>query len=372
MKLIIYLLQKEFLQIFRNKAMLLIIFIVPVIQLIILVNAATYDIKYLNACVIDYDLSGTSRQLISKFEGSPFFHVQSAVFSLDEAENLLLKDQADIIIHIPNGFEKELRKESEGSIQLLMNAVNGMKGELGFSYALSVIKDFNQNIVADWLTLPDFKPEKTIDIKESYWYNPELDYRIYMAPGILAILVTIIGMFLAGMNMVREKEIGTIEQINVSPVKKHQLILSKLIPFWIIGQIELWIGISVAILFFNMPFAGNPLLLFGMASVYLFAALAIGLFISTLSDTQQQVMFISYFFLMIFVIMGGIFPSVNTMPAWALEVNRLNPVYYFIRIMRMVTLKGVLFHELLSEFLSLVTLGTVMLVLAVWRYKKVS
>ena len=372
MTILFYLLQKEFLQIFRNKAMLLVMFIVPVLQLIILVNAATYDIKSLNTCVVDNDLSATSRELISKFDGSPFFHVKAAVFSLDQAEDLLLNDKADLVIHIPHGFEKELRKESEGSLQLLVNAVNGMKGELGYSYARSVIQDFNQKIVADWLALPDFKPVKSIEIEEAYWYNPELDYRIYMAPGILAIIVTIIGMFLAGMNMVREKEIGTIEQINVSPVKKYQLILSKLIPFWIIGQIELWFGITVAILFFGMPFEGSPLLLFGMTSVYLFAALAFGLFISTLSDTQQQVMFISYFFLLIFVIMGGIFTSVNTMPDWALEVNRINPVYYFIRIMRMVTLKGSQFKELLKEFYSLITLGSFMLVLAVWRYRKVN
>ena len=191
-----------------------------------------------------------------------------------------------------------------------------------------------------------------------------------MAPGILAILVTLVGMFLAGMNLVREKEIGTIEQLNVTPIKKYQFIIGKLVPFWLIGLFDLAFGLVIAKLFFNLPMVGSLFLLFGFASVYLIGVLGLGLFISTVSDTQQQVMFVSYFFLIIFILMGGIFTPVESMPNWAQEVNRINPIFYFMRIMRMVVLKGSDFFDLIKEFISLVVLGITFLSLAIWRYRK--
>jgi ABC-2 type transport system permease protein len=207
-------------------------------------------------------------------------------------------------------------------------------------------------------------------VQDNYWFNPELDYKWYMAPGILAILVTLIGMFLSGMNLVREKEIGTIEQLNVTPIKKYQFILGKLFPFLVIALFDLAFGLVIARLVFDLPIAGSVVLLFGFAALYLIGALGLGLFISTVSDSQQQVMFVTFFFMIIFILMGGIFTSVENMPYLAQQFDRINPMYYFIRILRMIILKGSGFNDLIEEFVSLTVIGISFLSLAIWRYRK--
>jgi len=370
MRTIRYIIQKEFRQIRRNKTILPMIFGVPLIQMLILVYAATFDMQKIDMVVVDKDLSSTSRQLVAKFDAIPFYNVKNAVFDEKFAEEMLLKDEADIALIIPVNMERNLIRDNEAQLQLLVNAIDGNSAQLAFSYTANIIAGFNKNLIAEWKGTPEFAPPAKVNISESYWYNSELDYKWYMAPGILAILVTLVGMFLAGMNLVREKEIGTIEQLNVTPIKKYQFIIGKLVPFWLIGLFDLAFGLVIAKLFFNLPMVGSLFLLFGFASVYLIGVLGLGLFISTVSDTQQQVMFVSYFFLIIFILMGGIFTPVESMPNWAQEVNRINPIFYFMRIMRMVVLKGSDFFDLIKEFISLVVLVITFLSLAIWRYRK--
>ena len=370
MRNIIFIIQKEFIQIFRNRTMLPIIFILPLIQLLILVYAATLEMKHIDMIVIDKDLSSASRKLISKFEGSPFFFVNGSTFSMEEAENILKKDKADIILHIPADFEKKLYKENKSELQLLINAINATSAGLTNAYANYVIADFNKNIIAENINF--FKPSfpKNININYSFWYNPELNYKIFMLPGILVILVTIIGMFLTALNIVREKEIGTIEQINVTPIVKYQFIIGKLVPFWIIAMFELAFGLILGKILFDIPMIGSLFLLFGFASVYLLVALGFGLLISTLANTQQQVMFIIFFFLITFILMSGIFTPAESMPVWAHYVNIINPVAYFMRVIRMVLLKGSGFADISKEFFSLLIYAFIILSLAVWRYRK--
>ncbi len=363
-------LQKEFRQIFRNKTMLPMIFGIPLLQMLILVYAATFDMKKIDMVVVDKDLSTTSRELIAKFDAIPFFNVKNAAFDEQFADEMLLKDEADIALVVPVNMEKNLIRDNATQLQLLVNAIDGNSAQLAFSYTANIIANFNKNLIAEWKGLPEFAPPSQRKIAESYWYNSELDYKWFMAPGILAILVTIVGMFLAGINLVREKEIGTIEQLNVSPIKKHQFIISKLVPFWLIGLFDLAFGLIIARLFFNLPIVGSIFLLFGFASVYLIGILGLGLFLSAISETQQQVMFISYFFLIIFILMGGIFTPVESMPDWAQEVNRINPIFYFMRIMRMIVLKGSGFFDLIKEFVALLILGISFLSLAIWKYRK--
>ena len=370
MKTILYLLQKEFRQIFRNKTMIPMIFGIPLLQMLILVYAATFDMKKIDMVVVDKDLSTTSRELIAKFDAIPFYNVKGTIFDVQSADEMLLKDEADIVMVFPANMEKNLIRDNETQIQLLVNAIDGNSAQLSFSYTANIIGEFNKNLIAEWKGIPKFAPPSQVEITESYWYNTELDYKWFMAPGILAILVTIVGMFLAGINLVREKEIGTIEQLNVSPIKKYQFIISKLVPFWLIGLFDLAFGLIIARLFFHLPIVGSIFLLFSFASVYLVGVLGLGLFLSAISETQQQVMFISYFFLIIFILMGGIFTPVESMPYWAQEVNRINPIFYFMRIMRMIVLKGSGFFDLIKEFISLLTLGVLFLSLAIWKYKK--
>lgn len=345
------------------------IFIVPILQMLLLVFAATFDMKRVDLHVVDNDMSGTSRELIAKYNGIPFFNVQQQL-DVQSGEEKLLSDEADAILVLPNNFEKDLIREDKATVQLLVNAIDGNSAQLVFSYSASIMADFNKKIIAEWKGIPEFKSPSEIKITENYWYNPELDYKWYMAPGILAILVTVIGMFMSGMNLVREKEIGTIEQLNVTPIKKYHFIIGKLVPFWLIGLFDLAFGLIIAALVFNLPIVGSIPVLFGFASVYLIGVLGLGLFISTITDTQQQVMFISFFFMIIFILMGGIFTPVESMPDWAQTIDRVNPIFYFMKVMRMVVLKGSGFFDLIEEFISLSIIGVTFLSLAIWRYRK--
>ncbi len=350
--------------------MLPMIFMLPLLQMLILVFAATYDLKNVAVYVSDLDLSQTSRDLISRFEASPFFRINDASFNIEDAEQSFNREEADFILSIPKGFERSLIRDNKADIQLLISAIDGSKASLIHSYAQAIISGFNKEVIAEWKGLPEFNPPKKIEVHDNYWFNPELDYKWYMAPGILAILVTLIGMFLSGMNLVREKEIGTIEQLNVTPIKKYQFILGKLFPFLVIALFDLAFGLVIARLVFDLPIAGSVVLLFGFAALYLIGALGLGLFISTVSDSQQQVMFVTFFFMIIFILMGGIFTSVENMPYLAQQFDRINPMYYFIRILRMIILKGSGFNDLIEEFVSLTVIGISFLSLAIWRYRK--
>lgn len=370
MRTILFILQKEFIQIFRNKTMLPIIFVVPLIQLMVLSYTATFEIKNVKLLIVDQDCSPASHDLASKFKGSPFFTVVDFSMSYAVAEEVLINNKTDQILHIPPGFEKGIISDKKSNLQVTTNAINGNAASLMSAYALSIIKDYNNNIIVEQLGLR--QPPDQISISSAFWYNPELDYFTYMVPGILVLLVTVISVFLSAVNIVREKEIGTIEQINVTPIRKYQFILGKLIPFWIIGLLELAFGLILAKLMFDIPMLGSLGLIFFVASVYLLVALGLGLLISTLTNTQQQSMFLTYFFIMIFILMSGLFTPVQSMPEWAQWMNKLNPIAYFIDVMRMVLLKGSVFNDISKQFFSLLVLAVLLNTLAVWRYKKVA
>ena len=372
MRTILYIIQKEFLQVFRNKSMLPIIFVVPVFQLIILVNAATYEMKHIRVSVVDLDLSATSRTLVSKFRGSPFYLIQSTGFSYREAEDEMKRGTADMILQIPADFEKNLLKEGRAKVQFVINAINGQSAGLTNAYSTMILLYYNREMLLKNTTPAMLAGLRNIQTDYSYWYNPKLNYKTYMVPGILVLLVTIIGLLLSGMNIVREMELGTIEQINVTPINKIQFISGKLLPFWIIGLFELAFGLTVGKVLFNIPMEGNLGLIFLSASVYLFVILSFGLLISTITHTQQQAMLVSFFFMVVFILMSGLFTSIESMPQWAQNLDRLNPVMYFIRIMRMVLLKGSGFADISRHFWSLVVYAVCSLTLAILRYRKVS
>lgn len=373
MRTILFIVQKEFIQIFRNKSMLPIIFVMPLVQLLILVNAATFEMKDIRMLVVDRDQSSYSRQLTRKFEGSPFYEIIGYSQSEKQADKALRKNDADVILEIPNNFEKNLKKEQQAKVQLVINAINGTAAALTNGYSMQIIGDFNRNILVEQGSVSAISsPLKTINTTVSFWYNPELNYKTYMVPGILVLLVTLIGLLLSGMNIVREKEIGTIEQINVTPVKKYQFIAGKLIPFWIIALFELAFGLTLGKLLFDIPLVGSVSLVFFVAMIYLLVILGAGLLISTTVNTQQQAMLVSFFFMIIFLLMSGLFTSIESMPVWAQWVDRINPIAYFIRIIRMVLLKGSGIKDIFTDVASLFVYGILMLSLAVWRYRKVS
>jgi ABC-2 type transport system permease protein len=370
MKTIAFILQKEFIQILRHRTMLAMIIVMPFVQLLILVNAATFDMKNIDIYVVDRDVSSTSRQLVNKFEASPFYNVIAHSFNLNDGKDKILKDEADLVLQIPHHFEHDLKNENEADIQLLINAINGNAAGLINAYSSRIISDYNRNIAVQWSSQPQMAGKQPVEIVYSFWYNPEMNYKIYMVPGILVILVTIISLFLTAMNIVREKEMGTIEQINVTPIKKYQFIIGKLLPFLIIALFELAFGLFLGRLIFHVPIVGNLPLLFGFAVIYLLVILGFGLFLSVISESQQQVMFVTFFFMLVFILMSGIFTPTESMPDWANKVNIINPIAYFMRVIRMILLKGSGFSDILTEFYSLLVYAFISLGLAVWRYRK--
>lgn len=365
MRIILIFIQKEFLQIFRNRAMLPLIFLMPLIQLLILGNAATFELKNIQMLILDKDLSSASREMSARYIHSPFFEVSNYAQSEKDCEEALLNGSADCYLSIPANFEKDLLTGQGTEIQLIVNSINASSAGLINSYCSGITADY----IASKFNASGQKPP-SIKVDYSYWFNPEMDYKSFMVPGILVLLVTIIALFLSSMNIVREKEIGTIEQINITPVKKYQFIAGKLIPFWIIAQIELAIGLLISWLLYHIPIEGSLLLLFSFSGLYLVVLLSLGLLVSNINKTQQQAMFISWFFMMIFIILSGLFTPLESMPQWVQYFNVLNPITYFIEFIRLVLLKGSGFAATKHLFLSMLGFAVVLLPLAVWQYKK--
>jgi ABC-2 type transport system permease protein len=370
MRTIFYLIRKEFIQIFRNKFISKAIFGVPIVQMLILVPAVTFEIKNVNLCIIDNDYSEESRDLIYKLEGSTFFKVKYSTWSEKEANNLLHSHKCNMVLTIPGGFGRDISEGKPSKLLATIDAINASTAQLTWAYLSGVIGDYNNKIITENISRLSLRPVSRIDVTNRYWYNEMLNYKYYMLPGILVILVTAIGFLLAGLNMVREKEIGTIEQINVTPVKKHQFIIAKMVPFFFIGLIDLALGLIIGKITFNLPFEGSILLLFLCAAIFLIAVLGLALFISTMSGTQQQYMFTAFFFVIIFVLMSGIFTPFDSMPVWAQKFDLVNPVAYLIRINRMVMLKGSTIHDIGKDIYGLSIIAVLFVSFAVIRYRK--
>lgn len=371
MKTILYIIRKELVQIARDKLMGKAIIAIPIIQMIVLVYAATFEIKNVNLLIVDRDGSSASANLSGKFLASAFFTVDMKAISNNEINEVLDCGEADIALIIKPGFERDFLNAGVPKVQLLIDAVNGSAGELALSYCMATISGYNIEIVSKEIGV-DAAALSKIDISSRFWYNPYLDYKIYMAPGILVILITAIGWFMTGMNLVKEKESGTIEQLNVTPIKKYQFIAGKLIPFLIIGLLDLAFGLFLAWILYEVPFEGSLLTLFVFAFVYMIAVLGIGLFISTISNTQQQVLFVSFFFVLVFVLMSGLFTPLENMPQWGQVINWFNPLAYFSKVIRMVLLKGSTLTDISKEIAIMLVYGVVVNTLAIWRYRKVA
>lgn len=370
MRTIRFLLQKEFRQIFRNKIILAMILVIPAIQLMILPLAADYEVKNINIAIVDNDHSSYSRKLISTITASGYFKLTGYNDTFDKAFKLVENDDADLILEIPHGFEKNLVREGREKMFIAVNAINGVKANLGGSYLNSIIKNYNLEIRLDLMPSMESGQGGNIEVTSSNWFNDLLNYRVFMVPGILAILVTMVGGFLSCLNIVKEKEVGTIEQINVTPIRKHHFILGKLIPFWVLGNVIFSIGLLISWLIYGIVPIGSLMVLYSFIAVYLLSVLGLGLLISTFCETQQQAMFIMFFFMMLFILLGGLFTSIDSMPEWAQVVASLNPVSYLIEVMRMVILKGSGFRDVFGHLLIVMIFALVLNAWAVMNYKK--
>lgn len=370
MRVLKHLLIKEFRQIFRDPAILRLIFIMPAIQLLILPFTADYEIKNLDVGVIDKDQSTYSRELIRKLEYSNYFTLTAFDHLSKNGLDWLESGQVDLYIEIPANFEATLVRDKKAELQLVVNAVNGTKGNLGANYLLNIIRDYNEDIRTKWLHWGRMNPYPMISVVPRKWYNKSSNYQTFMVPGILAVLLTMVGAFLAALNIVKEKEIGTIEQLNVTPIKKHQFILAKLIPFWLMSFVILTIGLIISYLVHRIIPAGSLFPLYLFSGIFVFGILGFGLLVSNFTNTQQQAMMVAFFFMLIFILMSGLYTPIESMPGWAQKIAWMNPVSYMVDVMRMVLLRGAGLGDIIPHLIKIMVAGLVLNGLAVWTYKK--
>ncbi len=369
---LIHIIKKEFLQVFRDKAMVRIIFVVPLVQLLVLAYAVSMDLKDVRVVVLDQDNSASSREIISAVFASDLFKDSGKVGSREELRDSMLKDRADIAIWIAKGFEQAIYSGESGETALIVDGVNSqLAGQAAGAAQALLLREamkIQQRIAAG---NPSARRNLHLISPElRYFYNPELKSRFYMVPAIVVLLVTIISAMLTGMAIVREKEIGSLEQLMVSPISPAQLIAGKTIPFAILAFFEMILATVFAVLWFKLPFAGSVFLLAGSFLIYLIVTLGVGLLASTISQTQQQAMLTIWFFLVFGILMSGFFYPIANMPDWAQVLSYLNPMRYIVFIVRGIFLRGATFTDILPHLLPLAGLGVVIFTTAVLKFNK--
>lgn len=364
MKTLKYLLKKEFLQVFRNKFLLRLILFMPVMQLAILPWAATFDQKDISLSVVDNDKSSLSTKMVDKIISTGFFRLTDYSATYEVAMNSIEQGESDLILEIPHDFELNFINGFPPKVMLSVDAVNGQKAGLGMSYINQIINNYANESGKSVNNKP------MVEIKPYYRYNTKMRYQDYMVPGIMVVLVSMLGGMLSALNIVREKEIGTMEQINVTPVSKSAFILGKLIPFWAIGLVILTIAMAVAWLIYGLYPVGHVINIYIFAFFYLLAFSGLGLMISNFARTQQQAMFIILFLLIICILISGLFTPIGSMPDWAQKITYVNPLRYFVEVMRLVYLKGSGFMDILPHLLKMMLFVLVFNVIAIFSYRK--
>jgi len=349
-----YLLEKEFKHFFRNPILPKLIFVFPVMIMLVMPWVTTLDIKNINIIIVDSDHSGLSGDLIRDINVSGYFRVEDVTSDFETAMSGIEYGLADIILEIPANFEKDLMTTLTASVQISINTVNGTKASLGGSYLGQILQQFSFNlprISGNSASGIDMKPR--LEIVTQNRFNPYLDYKIFMIPALMVILLIVLCGILPALNIVGEKEKGTIEQINVTPIPKFLFILAKLIPYWLMGFIIINICMVVAYLVYGLAPAGNLLVIYLFAILFTLAISGFGLVISNYSSTMQQALFVTFFFVMIFQLMSGLLTPIRSMPEWAQWITIFNPPRYFIEAFRLLYLKGSTLSDLTTQFFAL-------------------
>lgn len=365
-----YLIEKEFKQLIRNSFMPKLILIFPCMMMILMPWAADLEIKNINLSIVDNDHSNYSQRLIHKISASEYFHLKEIAPTYEDAMKSVEKGSIDIILEIPPSFEKDLIKENNANVLISANTVNGTKGGLGSSYMGEIMNRFADEIRQGWQTSSTNQILPTINVTTQARFNPHLNYKYFMVPALMVMLLTMLCGFLPALNIVSEKEVGTIEQINVTPVSKFTFILAKLIPYWIIGFVVLNICFLLAKVLYGITPAGNLLTLYFFALIFIILISGFGLIISNYSNTMQQAMFVMFFFMIILILLSGLFTPVASMPDWAQIIVTFNPLKYFIQVMRAVYLRGSGILELIPQLTALLCFAVTLNIWAVLSYRK--
>lgn len=402
MRTILILIKKEFLQVFRNPLLLSILVVAPLVEFMIFPFCADYEIKVLNIAFIDNDRSQISKDIIHSFNSSEIFVSKGLLDNKDEADEMMKHDKIDLLVEIPSNFESNLYNNESTKIAVTANAINSVKAGIGTGYVQEIVSGYMQDFAAmhtpanmqalmpsgDKSTMQRKDGRKQmqampstvippthaakVNISNIYWYNEQMNYKNLIVPGILVILVTLIGCYVTALNLVREKEIGTIEQVNVTPIRKWQFLLGKMIPFWLLGMAEFGAGLIIMKFIFGISVQGSLPLLLGITAIYLFVMLGLGFFISSVSENQLQSMFIVLFLFIVFVLLSGVFTPTEGMPGWAHKINYLNPMSFYIEVIKKIILKGSAFESVMTETIVLSVMAVIINTGAVVSYREAS
>lgn len=347
-----FLVQKEFKQFFRNSFLPRMLIGFPIVAILVIPWVANMEIKNINLSIVDFDKSTLSNELIAKIEAGDYFKIAQNALSFESAKECIYLAKCDIIVEIPNDFEANMLSQS-ASIALYANAINSTKGTLGASYLSNIIAEFGAEKNAKILNWQGFGTTSAtsanlsntanignLEILSLYAYNPHLDYKLYMIPALTVMVLTLLCGFLPAFNIIGEKQSGNIEQINVSPLPKSLFIISKVIPYWIMGIVVISVCFLLAFVVYGFASKGGYGSIFVFALVYILVVTGLGLVISNYSNTMQQAMFVSYFFILILILLSGLFTSIKSMPLWAEMLTLANPLRYFIESLRAIFLKG--------------------------------
>lgn len=365
-----FLIEKEFKQLFRNSFLPRMILIFPCMIMILMPWAANLEIMNISLHIIDNDHSSLSRQLVDKIAASTYFRTTGFSASYAEGLKAIESGEADIVFEIPRGFEKEWTTGRAAQVLVAANAVNGTKGGLGSSYLANIVNDYvaEQSPLSSHLGVTAALPG--IRISTQNLYNANLNYKLFMVPALMVMLLTMLCGFLPALNVVGEKETGTIEQINVTPVGKFTFILAKLIPYWLIGFVVLTLCFVLAWVLYGIYPIGHFAVIYFFAIIFVFTVSGLGLVISNHSATMQQAMFVMWFCMLVLILLSGLFTPIQSMPEWAQVITAFNPLKYFMQVMRMVYLKGSGWLDLLPQLGVLLSFALLLNIWAVASYRK--
>lgn len=355
------LIKKEFIQIFRDRNMMRIIFTVPIIQLLLFGYVANLEVDNIRLDVYDFDNSQASRQLIEQTEASGYFEIKQGDVSIFNYEDNFKASRSDMAVIIPSDFSEKLIRHEKPMVSLVADGTDANAAGIGSGYLSRIIGQFSRNY---------YELKSPLELAVTMLYNPESKSVYFMVPGIVATLLTMITVMLTSMAIVREREVGTLEQLMVTPISSGTLLLGKIIPFALLGLFEISVALIFGTLWFNIPFIGSPLLLFALSGLYLFSTLGIGLFFSNITSTQQQAMFFAWFFSVFAIMTSGFFTPIANMPNWMQTITYINPMRYFMEIVRAIMLKGADFSALYRQAIALTIFGLLIFSFSAMRFSK--
>ena len=364
---------KEFIQVFRDKRTRFLLFGPPIIQMVVFGYAATFEISHVATVVVDLDHSQESRELVSRFTSSPYFDVQHQLTHSRQVEDVIDRGKATVALQINPGFAENLRKGQTALLQVIVDATNSNTALIASGYinqiALGFAKDYQQDRI-NRISPQLIERIPSVELQQRPWYNPDLRSRWFFVPGIVGSLTLVLVVNLTAFAVVREREIGTLEQIMVTPIRPAEFILGKTLPFFLIGLFDVSLIAIVGTLWFQVPFRGQLLVLFTGAILFLLCMLGVGLLISTVSATQQQALVTSFFFIMPAVTFSGFGFPISTMPQWLQYLTYASPLRYFLIVLRGTYLKGVGMDILWPQMLAMAGWGVGLLAAAVLRFRK--